>query len=194
MVKLAMSGICGTPATRYSAVVPRMQAHAWICFLFTQPLGSRVASILLESKIIHNFCASKSHVSRAVRRNNAMKTIEYLVLLLAAVLLLPLATLASDNNQRTVDIADPVQVGNVHLKAGTYKVEWNLPGPKVEVTFLHHGKEVATAPATVKTQDRQITQDDFETHKNSANVNVLDEIDFAHGHDALVFTNHGTAS
>jgi hypothetical protein len=124
----------------------------------------------------------------------AMKTVKYLVLLLAAVLFLPLAMLASGNNQRTVDIADPVQIGNVHLKAGTYKVEWNLPGPKVEVTFLLHGKEVATAPATVKTQDRQITQDDFETHKNSANINVLDEIDFAHGHDALVFTNHGTAS
>jgi hypothetical protein len=124
----------------------------------------------------------------------AMKTVNNVALLFAAVLLLPLAILASDNNQRSVDIADPVQVGNVHLKAGTYKVEWNLPGPKVEVKFLQHGKEVATAPATVKTHDRQISQDDFETHKNSANVSVLDEIDFAHGHDALVFTSHATAS
>ena len=56
-----------------------------------------------------------------------MKTVNNVALLFAAVLLLPLAILRSDNNQRSVDIADPVQVGNVHLKAGTYKSNGTSP-------------------------------------------------------------------
>lgn len=123
-----------------------------------------------------------------------MRNVKYLCLLLAAFLVLPLVALAGESHEHSVNIADSVQVGNTHLKAGTYKVEWNEPGPKVEVNFLKNGKEVATAPATFKTHDRQITEDDFQIHKTSSNVKVLDEIDFAHGHDALVFTHYGSAS
>ena len=79
-----------------------------------------------------------------------------------------------------------------HLKAGEYKVEWNGSGPNVQVAFFEHGKQVATTPATLKTNDKQVTQDDFEINTTASNVNVLREIDFGRQEQALVFPKVGT--
>lgn len=120
-----------------------------------------------------------------------MKGVKYLILFSIAALMLSVAAAARDNNEHTIAIPDSVRVGNVHLMAGNYRVEWNQPGPQVQVAFLRHGKTVATAPATLKTNDKQVTEDDVVTRKTAANVRVLQEIDLGHQKEALLFSKRG---
>jgi len=116
-----------------------------------------------------------------------MKYAKYLALLAAWTLLRPLGALARDKDQHSVDIQDPVQVGATQLKPGSYKVEWQEAGPAVHVRFVQEGKAVATATATLKMNDAQVTQDDVVIQKTSANKELLEEIDFVHEKEALVF-------
>jgi hypothetical protein len=120
-----------------------------------------------------------------------VKYLRYLALLSMAALIWPAAAMARDNNEHTVAIPDSVQVGSVRLKAGTYKVEWRQSGPNVQVTFLRHGKAVASVPGILQTNDKQVTQDDVVTRKTAANVKVLREIDFGHQKEALLFSRRG---
>ncbi len=117
-----------------------------------------------------------------------MKHLKYWALLSTLALLFPLGALARDRNQHSVDIADSVQIGTTHLKAGTYKIEWQGTGPAVQVNFLRNGKTVATAPATLRTNDNAVQQDSILTDTSNAKVGILREIDFAHQKEALVFT------
>ena len=117
-----------------------------------------------------------------------MKHLAYLTLLSIVAVLSPLSMFARDKNQHSVDIPVTVQVGGTQLKPGNYKVEWQGTGPDVQVTFLRDGKTVATVPATLKTNDGQVTQDQIVT--DSANK-TLSEIDFRRDKDALVFQQSG---
>jgi hypothetical protein len=103
------------------------------------------------------------------------------------ILLSPLCALARNKNQQSVDIPDSVQVGATQLKPGNYKVEWQEAGPAVNVKFLHDGEVLATVPGTLKTNDKQVTQDDIVTQITSTNKRVLTEIDFGRQKEALVF-------
>jgi hypothetical protein len=98
----------------------------------------------------------------------------------------PLCVWARVRNQHSVDISDLVNVGAVQLRPGTYKLEWQEAGPSVHVKFLQEGKTVATVPATLKTNDAQVTQDDV-VIQTLANQKLLKEIDFGHQKEALVF-------
>jgi hypothetical protein len=118
-----------------------------------------------------------------------MKCVQYVSVLAAAVLMAPFALRAVEVNQHSVLISEPVIVDGVHLNPGTYKIEWNQPGPNVQVTFERHGKAVATVPATVETNDRQVTQDDFVSRK-TADGRILSEIDFSKHKEALMFPHH----
>jgi hypothetical protein len=120
-----------------------------------------------------------------------MKTLSYLALLSTLLLLLPLFALAKDKNQHSLDISDSVQVGTTQLQPGTYKVEWQETGPAVTIEFLHGNKVIATASGTLKTNDRQITQDGIVTQTMSGNKKVLTEIDFAHEKQALILAQQG---
>ncbi len=120
-----------------------------------------------------------------------MKQFKALALLSTFALLFPVCSLARDKNQRSVDILDSVRVGGTQLKAGNYEVEWQGAGPAVEVSFLQRGKTVASAPATLQTNDKQVTQDDIVISRASANTKTLKEIDFAHKKEALVFAQGG---
>jgi hypothetical protein len=99
-----------------------------------------------------------------------------------------LSVFARNKNQKSVDIPDTVQVGGTQLKPGNYKMEWQGTGPDIQVTFLRDGKTVVTVPATLKTNDDQVTQDDIVT--GSAN-NTLQEVDFRRGKEAVVFQQSG---
>jgi hypothetical protein len=120
-----------------------------------------------------------------------MQFLKYLALVSLTALIFPAAMLARNSNEHNVDLTDSVEVGHTPLKAGTYKVEWNGAGPNVQVAFLEHGKQVATAPATLKTNDKQITQDDYLIRTTATNVKALREIDFGHQKEALVFSTAG---
>jgi hypothetical protein len=114
-----------------------------------------------------------------------MTKIKYLALL-SALLVLSALALARAKNQHSVDIPDTVQVGATQLPPGTYQVEWQESGPAVNVNFLRHGKVVATVPGTLKSNDKQVTQDDIVT-RTVSDKKVLTEIDFGHQKEALVF-------
>lgn len=119
---------------------------------------------------------------------------KYLACLMALAVVLPVSAAARDKVQQTkdqqkVDITNPVQVGNVMLNPGTYKVEWQNAGPHVNVSFLEGKKVITTVPGTLKTDDPRVTEDDVVT-QHVANKSMLREIDFRHNKEALVF-NHG---
>jgi hypothetical protein len=114
------------------------------------------------------------------------KYLQSMVVLSTLTLLFPLGALARDN-KHSVDIIDAVQVGSTQLKPGNYKVEWQGTGPVVQVSFQHNGETVVTLPATLKTNDDQVTQDSIETRGSSADEKVLEEIDFGRQKEALVF-------
>jgi len=117
-----------------------------------------------------------------------MKTLRYLTFLSILAMLSPLSVFARDNNQHSVDIPSTVRVGGTQLEPGHYKVEWQGAGPDTQVTFLRHGKTVATVPATLKTNDNQVAQDDIVTDTTN---NALKEIDFHHEKEALIFQHSG---
>lgn len=71
--------------------------------------------------------------------------------ILAAVLTtLVSVAVAAPTNKKSVNLAEPTVVGNVTLPPGPYDVEWNGPGPDVQVSFLKGKNTMATAPATLE--------------------------------------------
>jgi hypothetical protein len=119
-----------------------------------------------------------------------MKHLKYLALLSTFALLTSLGALARDNGKRSVSLSDSVQVGTAQLQPGDYKVEWQGAGPSVQVNFIQHGKTVATAPATLQTNDKNVMQDDVITDANGT-PKALKEIDFGRQKEALVFAQSG---
>jgi hypothetical protein len=119
-----------------------------------------------------------------------MPFLKYLALLsVLAVFTLP--AFARDKNQHSISIADSVKVGSAWLKPGTYKVEWQGTGPAVQVTFQQDGKTVVTAPATLQTNDKQVMQDDVVIDRTSGHTYALEELDFSHQKEALIFSQGG---
>jgi hypothetical protein len=114
------------------------------------------------------------------------KYLQHLAILSTLALVFPLGALARDNSH-SVDISDVMQIGGIQLKPGNYKVEWQGDGPAVQVSFQHNGKTVVTVPATLKTNDADVTRDAIMTEATSADTTTLKEIDFGHQKQALVF-------
>ena len=120
-----------------------------------------------------------------------MKQVKYTALLCMLALLFTVSAFARDKNQHSVDIPDPVRVGDTQLKPGSYLVEWQGAGPEIQVNFVRDGKTVATAPGTLKTNDAHVVQDDVVINTTGANTKTLEEIDFAHNKESLVFEPSG---
>ena len=114
------------------------------------------------------------------------KYFQYVAILSTLALLSPLGALARDNSH-SVDIFDVLQIGGAQLKPGNYKVEWQGDGPAVQVSFQLNGKTVVTVPATLKTNDAEVTRDAIMTEATNADTSTLKEIDFGHQKQALVF-------
>lgn len=111
--------------------------------------------------------------------------------LVSVFLLAPVLLFARDNSSRSVNIPSSVVVNHQTLTPGHYKVEWQQPGPKVEVNFVRNGKTVATAPGTLKTNDAKVLQDDVVTTNAPSNKSALTEIDFGHQKEAIIFPQRG---
>jgi hypothetical protein len=123
------------------------------------------------------------------RSNSEMKSLKYTALLATLALAFSLSSFAKDKNEHTVTLSDSVRVGGTQLKPGDYKLEWQGTGAGTQVSFVQHGKTVATAPATLKTNDDSVTQDAVVMGTNSPRE--LKEIDFRHQKEALVFDQSG---
>lgn len=119
-----------------------------------------------------------------------MKSLKYIAILATLALAFPLSSFAKDKNEHAVTLSDPVQIGGTQLKAGSYNLEWQGSGAGTQVSFVQHGKTVATAPATLKTNDDAVTQDAVVMGTNN-NPKELREIDFRHQKEALVFSRNG---
>jgi len=115
-----------------------------------------------------------------------MKYLRTLVVVSALAAMCSLSAFARDKNERSVEFTDAVQVGNTQLRAGTYQVQWQGTGPDVQVNFIQHGKTVATAAGTLKTNVAQVVQDSVVVNSSSK---TLDEIDFHRDKASLVFQN-----
>ena len=120
-----------------------------------------------------------------------MKRLKHLAFLSAISLLFSLPAFASHKNQHSVSIYDSVKVGGTQLKPGDYKLEWQGPGPTVQVAFMQNGNTLATARATLQTNDHQATQDAVVVDTTTAKTKALEEIVFAHQKEALVFARAG---
>jgi hypothetical protein len=120
-----------------------------------------------------------------------MKLLKYMALLSTLALAFPLSSFARDKNEHSVTISDPVQIGSTQLQPGDYKVEWQGTGSNTQVSFMQGKKTVATAPATLKTNDDQVTADAVMTDAGNSNTKVLKEIDFRRQKEALVFDQSG---
>ena len=117
-----------------------------------------------------------------------MKVLKYLALLSTFASLFALSAFAGDENRRSVAIPGAVNVGNAQLQPGRYQVEWQGTGPAVQVSFVRHGQTMATVSGTLKTNDKAVLEDAVITNSTTK---ALDEIDFGHQKEALVFGRSG---
>lgn len=102
-----------------------------------------------------------------------------MVALLAA---LPLIAFAAT---KSINIDQPVAVGNTVLKPGTYHVTWSGNGPNVQVEFKSGKKTVATTTATVQDQKTGAQAVELGTAGGN-NPKTLQAIDFSN--QKLVFS------
>jgi len=115
-----------------------------------------------------------------------MNYLKYFACAGALALVIPISAAARDKDQQTVHIMNRVQVGNVQLNPGTYKVEWQNAGPHTKVTFLEGKKVITMVPGTLTMNDPQVTESDIVTQQ-VASKTILKEIDFSHNKEALIF-------
>ena len=111
-----------------------------------------------------------------------------LVLPLALALWVPLGAVARPKNEHNIVIPASMQVGSTLLKAGTYKVEWQGDGPSLQVSFMEHGKTVATAEGKMVERDRPSPYDDV-VSGTAGKEQMLKEINFRGQKETLVITS-----
>jgi len=78
-----------------------------------------------------------------------------------------------------VSFADPVQINGKQVPAGEYKVTWEGDGPSVNVHILRNGREVATAPATLKQLNAKSSENAAESKSSNGGNRELTAIRFA---------------
>ncbi len=57
---------------------------------------------------------------------------------------------AAPTNKKTINFYDSTIVGKVTLQPGQYTIEWNGPGPDVQVSFSRGKNTIVTVPATIE--------------------------------------------
>ena len=102
--------------------------------------------------------------------------------LFAAVLLCAVSAFADNTVKKSLQINETITVGAVQLAPGSYRVEWNEPGPNVEVKIMQNGETVATVPAHMVQENTSNEQDGYGTKPglNGDKYQRLSEL-FFHG-------------
>jgi hypothetical protein len=93
---------------------------------------------------------------------------------------------AKDKNDTRVTFAEKVQIGASQLAPGDYKLQWDGNGPDVQVKVVKGKDVVATVPARLLA-NKSTQLGDAITIRTNAEVNQLDEVDFAGGRQSLIF-------
>lgn len=119
---------------------------------------------------------------------------KYLAITAAILMFIPIGAFAKDkteHNMKTehnVKLYQPVEIGNVQLKPGTYKVEWDATGKSVPITFTQYGKTVLSTQGHLVEQKKPADNDEVVMRKTSNNQERLEELIFGHQKQALSFT------
>ena len=113
---------------------------------------------------------------------NAMKALRLSGALFAVALLCSIPTFADNTVKKSLQINETITVGAVQLAPGSYRVEWNEPGPNVEVKIMQNGETVATVPAHMVQENTSNEQDGYGTKPglNGDKYQRLSEL-FFHG-------------
>jgi hypothetical protein len=53
-------------------------------------------------------------------------------------------------NETVLNLVEPTIVGSIILPPGEYRIEWNGPGPDVQVSFSQGNKTIAVIPAKLQ--------------------------------------------
>jgi hypothetical protein len=88
-------------------------------------------------------------------------------------LALLLASSAFAGTKVSLLLSSPVTINGTTLKPGDYKVQWEGPGPNVELSFLQGKNIVAKTPAHVVELQTPSPQDEALTIKNDSGPNSL---------------------
>jgi len=102
------------------------------------------------------------------------------IMMIGAALALAIPAFAGGSvHKGNIALSDPVQINGKQVPAGEYKVTWEGDGPSVNVHILRNGKEVASAPATVKQLDAKSNEDAAESKSSPGGSRELTAIRFA---------------
>ena len=104
-------------------------------------------------------------------------------------LMATMSAFARDKNHHSVEISEPLQVGNARLPAGDYTMEWSESGATAEVNFLQHGKSVAQAPAKIVTLAHPPSADSVTITTGTDNMKALEEVEFGGHKEAFSFSD-----
>ena len=97
-------------------------------------------------------------------------------LVLGLALLLASSALAATKG--SLQLSNPVTVNGTTLKAGDYKVQWEGPGPNVELSILQGKNIVAKVPAHVVELQSPANNDAAVTRKSDSGPNTLAGVRF----------------
>jgi hypothetical protein len=117
-----------------------------------------------------------------------MKYGKCFVLCATVLSLLPFA-FAKDKDHVNISFSESVVIGKTQLKPGDYQLKWSGSGDKVQVTVLEGGKTVATTEAKLVENPQPSPYDSVSVTTLPDNTQTIQEVDFAHSKEALVFTS-----
>jgi hypothetical protein len=86
---------------------------------------------------------------------------------------------AAASSKTAINLVEPTIVGNIVLQSGEYRIEWNGPGPEVQVSFSQGNKIIAVVPATVQAVRNPVVLS-LMYHTEQSGARSLVEIDTNH--------------
>lgn len=123
-----------------------------------------------------------------------MKAVRFVAIAALLASGLSLSAFAKDKNEAKFTLNDTATVGSTQLKPGDYKAEWEGTAPNVQVKILKGKDVVATTAAKLEENKATLGADAVTLGPGNGSVKSLDEIDFSHGKQSLVFHTETTAS
>ncbi len=117
-----------------------------------------------------------------------MQSLKYVSSFLAVALLLGAAAFAKDANSGKFTLDESARIGSTVLRPGEYKAEWSGSNTALTVSILQHGKTVATTQGTLKELPAKAPADAISIKTLPDKTQQVDEIDFNHRTEALVFS------
>lgn len=124
-----------------------------------------------------------------------MKASRFSCALIGAAFLCSIPAFAGNSVRKSLHISDTVHVHGVMLSPGDYKVEWDTPGPNVQLRILHGHDTVATVPAHVVPEPISNAQDGYAVKEDKAGTGeMLTEVFFSGENYHLDVSNSASSS